>query len=282
MTYDQTLIVIRERSFLELIDLGLVVARDRPIVLLMAALTGIAPLAAVNIWLLSDAAFSRAYWFVLLLMEAPWATAPLTMVLGDLMFGVRPLPWRILKGLAVSLPKLVVTQLLVRGFLLLTVIGYLLVPSQYGFLSEVVLLLLTVIGYLLGPSQFGFLSEVVLLERVGTVRSLKRANALSRGFGGELFFRWLGQIALGLTFALCFQKGVTSLVSVLVGGELTWDQPGLSDFGGLLFQTAVWIAIAFFGIVRFLSYIDRRIRLEGWEIELRLKMVGRALVERPQ
>jgi hypothetical protein len=164
-----------------------------------------------------------------------------------------------LKGLAVSLPKLVVTQLLFRGFLLLTVIGYVLVPSQYAFLSE-----------------------VALLERVGTFRSLKRASALSRGFGGELFFRWLGQIALGLTFALCFQKGVTSLGSVLVGGELTWDQPGLSDFNGLLFQVAVWIAIAFFGIVRFLSYIDRRIRLEGWEIELRLKMVGRTLEERPQ
>jgi hypothetical protein len=259
MTHDHTLIVIRERSFLELVDLALVVARDRPIVLLVTALAGIVPLAAVNIWLLSDVAFSRAYWVVLLLIEAPWATAPLTLVLGDLMFGVRPRPGRILKGLAVSLPKLVVTQLLFRGFLLLTVIGYLLVPSQYAFLSE-----------------------VALLERVGTFRSLKRASALSRGFGGELFFRWLGQIALGLTFALCFQKGVTSLGSVLVGGELTWDQPGLSDFNGLLFQAAVWIAIAFFGIVRFLSYIDRRIRLEGWEIELRLKMVGRTLEERPQ
>ena len=67
--------------------------------LLTAALAGIAPLAAVNIWLLSDVAFSRAYWVVLLLlMEAPWATAPLTLVLGDLMFGVRPRPGRILKA----------------------------------------------------------------------------------------------------------------------------------------------------------------------------------------
>ena len=34
MTYDRTLIVIRERSFLDLLDLALVVVRDRPIVLL--------------------------------------------------------------------------------------------------------------------------------------------------------------------------------------------------------------------------------------------------------
>jgi len=42
----------------------------------------------------------------------------------------------------------------------------------------------------------------------------------------------------------------------------------------------VWIAIAFFGVFRFLSYIDRRIRLEGWELELRLKAVGRASEEK--
>ena len=44
----------------------------------------------------------------------------------------------------------------------------------------------------------------------------------------------------------------------------------------MLFQAGVWLAIAYFGVVRFLSYIDRRIRLEGWEIELRFKAVGRA------
>jgi hypothetical protein len=284
MTYDQTLIVIRERSFLELVDLGLVVARDRPIVLFVAALAGIAPLAALNIWLLSEMAFSQVYWVALLLLEAPWATAPLTLVLGDLMFGLRPRPARILKGLAIALPKLVLTQLWFRGLLVLTVIGYSLVPVQVNAFTNpaAVLLVLTVIGYSLVPSQYAFLSEVVLLERVGTVRSLKRASALSRDFRGELFMRWLGQVALGLTFALCFQAGVTSLWSVLIGDKLTWVQPVLSDFGGLLFQAAIWIAIAFFAIVRFLSYIDRRIRLEGWEIELRLKMVSRALEERLQ
>ena len=216
MTYDRTLIVIRERSFLELLDLALVVVRDRPIVLLVAALAGIAPLAAVNIWLLSDVAFSRAYWVVLLLMEAPWATAPLTLVLGDLMFGVRPRPGRILKGLAVSLPKLVRHPALVPRVLALD-----------------------------GDRLFAGAVAVCVPERSGVARACRDlsvaqaiASALSRGFGGELFFRWLGQIALGLTFALCFQKGVSSLGSVLVGGELTWDQPGLSDFSGLLFQAA--------------------------------------------
>ena len=76
--------------------------------------------------------------------------------------------------------------------------------------------------------------------------------------------------------ALFLDGGGDRELGRLIGDELTWDQPGLSDLGGLLFQAGVWIAIAFFGVFRFLSYIDRRIRLEGWELELRLKAVGRA------
>jgi hypothetical protein len=258
MTYDRTLIVIRERSFLELLDLALLVVRDRPVVLGLTALAGIAPFAALNIWLLSDLEFPRALWLWLLIMETPWATAPLTVVLGELMFGARPRPGPILGRLAVTFPSFFVTQFLVRGALFVSMIGYVLVPSR-----------------------FCFLSEVVVLERHGAWKSLRRSAAICRGFEGEYLIRALGQIVLGLTFALCFRSGVESMGSVMAGGELTWDQPGLSDLGGLLFQGGVWIAIAFFAVVRFLSYIDRRIRLEGWEIDLRLKSVARALEERP-
>jgi hypothetical protein len=253
------MIVVRERSFLELLDLALVVVRDQPAALGLAVLAGIAPFAALNIWLLADPEFPHVLLLVLLVMEAPWATAPLTLVLGDLMFRVRPRVGVMLQRLALSFPALLVTQSFMRGLLLLT-----------GF------------GYLFVPAQFSFLSEVVLLERLGPFRSLVRSRALSRAFEGELFIRWMGQIILGLIFAICFRMGTETVTSVLAGGELTWDRPGLGDWGGLLFQTGVWIAIAFFGVVRFLSYIDRRIRLEGWEIELRLRSVGRALEEAPQ
>ena len=54
--------MIRERSFLDLLDLALLVVRDRPVILGLTALAGIAPLAALNIWLLSDAGFPRVLW----------------------------------------------------------------------------------------------------------------------------------------------------------------------------------------------------------------------------
>jgi hypothetical protein len=73
---------------------------------------------------------------------------------------------------------------------------------------------------------------------------------------------------------------VRTIGSALIGNELTWYSPGLSDRNGLLFQGAVWIAVAFFGVYRFFAYIDRRIRLEGWELDLRIKAVARGLEAR--
>jgi hypothetical protein len=130
------------------------------------------------------------------------------------------------------------------------------------------------------PAQHPFLNEVILLERVSEFRIFGRSRDLSRGFESELFARWLGQILLGSIFAFCFWVSAETLTASLAGNDLTWYQPGWNDMGGMLFQSAVWGAIAFFAVVRFLSYIDRRIRLEGWELELRLKAAGRGWEEK--
>ncbi len=73
---------------------------------------------------------------------------------------------------------------------------------------------------------------------------------------------------------------VQMLGSTLIGNELTWYRPGMSDLDGLLFQAAVWVAIAFFGVYRFFAYVDRRIRLEGWDLGVQMKAVERALEAR--
>jgi hypothetical protein len=260
MIYDRTMIVIRERSFMDLLDLALLVIRAYPVTIGLAAAAGIAPFAVLNIWLLSFPELYRIVWVGLLAMETPWATAPMTLALGDLMFGVRLRPRRIVAALVNAVPALFVTQTILRGCLLAIPVAYPLMPAQYGFLDE-----------------------VVLLERAPKHRawaSIKRCRALSRGQEGDFFMRWLGQIAIGVLFALCFWMGAETVRGALFDNELTWYQPGLGDLSGILFQVGIWLAIAYFGVVRFLTYIDRRIRLEGWEIELRLKAVGRALEEK--
>jgi hypothetical protein len=271
MIYDRLLIQVRERSFLDLLDLTLLVIRERPVTLGLAALAGIGPFAALNVWLLSDPAFPRSLWIVLLLMESPWATAPLTLVLGDLMFSVKPSIGRYVKSLLISMPALVYTQIVFRGVLLVTVVGYPIAIWLFAFLDEVILL-----DRLRSAGD-----KVMLQDRLRRFRFvLDRSKRLSDGFESTLFMRWLAQVVLGLTFALCFWMGTEAISSTFISADLTWYRPGLSDFSGLLFQVAVWIAIAFFGVFRFLSYIDRRIRIEGWELGWRLKEAGRAMEER--
>jgi hypothetical protein len=253
---DHTLIQIRERSFPDLLDLTLVVVRSRPKTLGLAALAGVAPFAALDAWLLSDPAFPFIGFLGLLVLEAPWATAPLTVVLGSLMFGDRATVGQVVKTLLRGLPAMIAYQLLIRAFLLFTIVLYPIVPAKLAFLDE-----------------------VILLERGRFAGVVRRCSTLCGRRGSDLFGQWLAQLFFGVLFVACFWAGTSAMVSALVTSELTWETPGLQDLRGLQFQLAVWLAISFFGVARFLTYIDQRIRLEGWEVKLRLQAVGRAMEE---
>ena len=256
MANDRTLIQIRERSFLDLLDLALVLVRRRPLTLGLAALAGVAPCAAINAYLTADPDFNLIWYFYLLFVEAPWATAPLTVVLGSLMFGDRPTPGGVFKALARGLPAMILYQLFLRAIL---TGAFVLLP--------------------LIPSRLAFMNEVILLERGRLFGVVKRTSILCGNRGGDFFGQWVAQLAFGFLFIACFWFGTGAMISALVTSELTWDQPGLGTFYSVRFQLAVWLAITFFGVARFLTYIDQRIRLEGWEVKLRLQAVGRSLEE---
>src|SRR4051812_4215043 len=104
--HGRMLVQIRERTFLEVLDLALVVIRHRPAPIGLAAVVGIAPFAALNALLTSDPEFPLSLFTLLVLLEVPWATAPLTAVLGGLMFDQRPTVDSLLRGLLRALPAL--------------------------------------------------------------------------------------------------------------------------------------------------------------------------------
>lgn len=254
MSRDQTLIQIRERAYLDLLDLAILLVRSRPRTLALAAIAGIAPFAVLNVWLLSRPDVPRLFWPLLLFFETPWATAPMTVVLGGLMFGHPPGPGAIFGRILRAAPWLIAIQLILRALLL----------SSF------------VLAWMV-PARFWFANEVVLLEQVRGLAALRRCLTLTSDRPGEFFSQWVGQVAFGLLFAACFWVGTGAVASALLSSELTWDRPALADFGGLRFQLGVWIAIAFFAVARFLIYLDQRIRSEGWELRLRLKAAGREL-----
>jgi hypothetical protein len=257
LALDRTLVQIRERSFLGLLDLALIVVRRRPLALGLAAAAGVAPWAALNAWLVAtDSEINPIILLWLIALEAPLATAPLTVMLGGLMFGERPTVGRILLTLLRALPALLLFQGLLRGLLVLVWI-----------LSPLI------------PARLGFLNEVILLERGRWWSAIRRSATLCGDGGGGLFGRWLAQVVFGAMFVVAFWVASQRMWEMLTGGDLTWEEPEWASLTDPRAQIGVWIAVAFFAVARFLTYIDQRIRLEGWEVELRLRAVGAALME---
>lgn len=257
MALDRTLVQVRERPLLDVLDLGFVVLRARPAALIGAALAGIAPFAALNLWVFRPAhEVTPPAILALLTFEAPLATAPLTVVLGSLMFGGRPRPRQVAASLARGAIPVLLFSALLRTALLFTVA-----------LAPVV------------PMYLPFPSEVGLLERTRFWRVPGRSAALGSDRRGELAILALMELGLGGAFAASAWIGGGTLVRAVLGEQPRWDVPDGLDLADPRFQLAFWAAATFFAVARFLLYIDQRIRLEGWEVELRLRAVGRALGE---
>ena len=258
MRFDRTLVQIRERSFPELLDLAVVVIRKRFRVIAPTALLGIVPFILFNAWVASWP--DRGTLLIFLIpLEAPWATAPLTLVLASLMFGETITPRKIGSRLISALPALIFYQLIIRAILLIV---FILIP--------------------LIPTRMGFTNEVLLLERDRWYKALKRVGTLSESRGGDLFGQFLAMMCATTAFVACSYIGSGTIINSLFEADLTWEPASFADFVGLRVQIPLWIAIAFSAVVRFFSYIDQRIRIEGWEVELRLKLVAQSMEEAKQ
>ncbi len=258
---DQNRIAIRERAFVDVMDLALRVARVYlgPLTVIFACT--VIPAMALNAWLLADLigfgeldlglGFVPYTWMMLLLvlLEAPLVTAPITLFLGQALFTERPRPGRVVRDLLGSLPQMVWYQLCVRAV-------FLLVPLTW-FLP-----------YAVWP----YLSEVILLERnpwrgrSGRLSTRARTMALHGGYVGDLFVRWIASVGVGLLlffsawFSLWFLSSMLLNTGVLESSIVTF-----------CFPLAMWLVIGYLAVVRFLGYLDLRIRREGWEIELLLR-----------
>ncbi len=253
MAFERTLVTIRERPLAELLDLALVVVRRRPVALGLAALGGILPFGALNAWIFSRAEFEefRGLPFLLWVAEAPLATAPLTVVLGALMFGQRARPGRVAATLA-------------RGWFSLLAI--------HGFFRWI-----PVLFYF--PPRLTFANEVILLEHCRFWRIFRRGADLVTARGGEfLLLAWAELAAIPLFAAVAFVAS-RRVGQLLFSEAMTWELPTAEECSGVRFQAAIWLGVSFFAVARFLCYIDQRIRLEGWEVELRVRDVARAMEE---
>ena len=251
MRVDRPLISIRERRQIDLFDLALVVVRRRPWPLLWASVGGCAPFFALNAWVFAGSGQAGpTLGFLLWWFEAPLASAPLTVVLGGMMFGETPSPRTVAGSLGRSFGALILAH------------GVLRFMPFYWL-----------------PPRLMFSNEVILLERGGWRRLWPRGAALVGGRDGDLFLLSLLQPAAVWVFALAAYVAVGRLLEAVLAVPLTWDWPEALVVTTWVYQVPIWIGVVFLTVVRFLTYIDQRIRLEGWEIRLRLYAAGDALTE---
>lgn len=305
MQLDNTRIAIRERDLLETLDLALHVTRQFARPWLLGSLLAIVPLALLNYaligWMLPEELDDqvipwRFCWNMILLiyLEAPLASTFVVAYLGPAVFMEKKTMRQVLGDVLRYSPQIFLTQLLLRGvlpawILLLTVDRYSFSGLVEGFLLPCIVL------YATGIRAFRpYISEIVLLERnplrssnPHTITINKRSSHLHGPYSGDLFVRWLGCGAVAVLLAV-----LAIMTAIVAQGVLISDWPWVISPGQppepnldwfklqIAYPLCLWLVVAFMSVVRFLSYLDLRIRHEGWEVELLMRAEAMRLVAR--
>ena len=99
------------------------------------------------------------------------------------------------------------------------------------------------------------------------------AAALHGPNAGELVSRWMGSLLVALVLVLCLLATMWFLWGMLLF-DWNWGPFMLH----CCFPLSLWMVAGYFSVVRFLSYLDLRIRREGWEVELIMRAAAANLL----
>ena len=305
MQLDRTEIVIRARGAAELCDLSLQVLKRH--VWAIAASSGLLgwPLLLLDSWAIAwmlgeearlaldhlDTPESLMRWrhathlIALYVMQFPLVSLPTSVYLGHQIF-FQPLPLRSLLG---RLLPIAGRCLLILGIIRLGLVGLVMqwwVDRQVAFdvLVEFWLIFalagVAVVQRIFRP----FAPEILGLElcrlrsrRAGEISYYTRSSSLHRYLFSEQISRFAG-----ISFYLVLLTASLLAAQLFVIGASTgyWQWNWWLDYIGL--PLSLWCVGLFAAVFRFLSYLDSRIRLEGWEVELRLKAEALRLAPAPQ
>lgn len=298
MHLDRTQIAIRPRSLLETLDLALHVVRHFGTPLARCAGLVVVPLLLWNEtlvgWMARLAAdeerFPAEYVFcmaMLVYLEAPLVAGACVAYLGPAVFGDdRPL-----RQVLGALVRRSGAWLAVHGLVRAIVPAWLVLlgTDRLAGLGPLGVLGLSMVGMwaALVRSLRPYVNEVLLLEKMGLGSG--RSGRLHWPVAGELLWEGVVLAALGggLSLSMALAGLLTwgallsdwPLVRLPDSEELRWNLAGLKLH--VVYPLSLWLVAVYFAVVRFLRYLDLRIRNEGWEVELRLKAEGRRLTAEP-
>ena len=287
MHFDNIQIKIRERAFLDLMDLGLQVFRAHLPRFLLAFACGAVPMQILNhLWFHDLVAVDfrereitrtdtwQLMGFVLcvgqmIFIESQLAGIVATKYLGQALFHEEPRILPTLRQVGRTGWRLLWCQGLTRGVIVAGVLAAWSRSSNWSFVWLGSLTCLIIVMRALRP----FLNEIVLLENnpllARNTHSLtigRRSYRLHAPSSGMLIGRWFCSALIGIALSSSV-AGVFLFVSGVVFQQW-FPGPLLIQIGVPL---AMWFVAAYLTVVRFLNYLDLRIRDEGWEVELRMR-----------
>jgi len=289
---DKTRLAIRERSILEIFDVAVRLWVEELPNLLIALAIGALPMAVLNYYMLADLVdlqyleagiwldegtlFFRYCWLLFLLtcFEMPLATIVLTRYLGQVTFLERPKWWSLIKDCGRVSLQLFWAVVVLRGVGLAWLICWNIDPVEDMGEGEGMLMLIGLVVSLVRILR-PFITEIIILERTPfTSRKLEVMTTSRRS--GQI--HGAGADALSRGFTVAYMSVV--LFGIVFGGMLFVSGITFNDWGigpsilKFFLPLALWLVAGFLGTVRFLSYLDARIRQEGWEVELLLRAEG--------
>ena len=286
MQFDKSFVAIRSRGTLELFDLGLHVIRDYWWQLSTLLVLGAAP------WVIADATamtwmmgrqprdeITRAEGWLLLVLVASQAqigTVFISHFLGQAIFAEQPRIMVTIKAVFSRSIGLIWLHLILRGgiFVLWVVASIEYDMSGDSWAGILVLMVCLLLGGFAMRILRPYVNEVLVLEQApfsvkknqASVTFGRRSSGLHGGSPGDLIGKGIvsgliaGALALSLYGALNFVLDVTAL---------SWNSLWWQDT--IAWVTVLWITAGYIAVVRFLSYLDLRIRQEGWDVELLIR-----------
>lgn len=295
MEFDKTTVVIRERSQAEILDLSLHVCRRHARPLLATMALGAVPFALLNGllfgWMLNISRedysgweyffeATRYVWIMSLMVfiQAPLASVFATSYLGRAVFQKGPRLKEIMREVFRFTPHLLWNQVLIRavGPAILLALA---IPRDGEFEPGVELVLMGGLAAYaaLVRGMRPFMNEVILLEKnplraasPSTVTVGRRSSFLHGPSTGDLFSRWIGAACIAVVLTACLYGALRFASGIMLNDWWKGLFPGGWQLAVGL-PLAMWLTAAYFAVERYLSYLDLRIRHEGWEVELRLR-----------
>jgi len=287
---DRTRIAIVERNQPELLDLSFLVLGEffvptTGLVLILAV-----PLAIMNYFLIEwmaagfieDLRIWRYLWTISLLVyvQAPFASVLATAYLAKVTFYEQPTFGALIRDVLSLGHRIVWTQLILRGVLLL-IWMVLMVERDDSFSLAEGFLPCVCFGIFVWRSLRPYINEIVLLER-SPIRAKsdqitigKRSNRLHGPNAGELFGRGIVMVPVTFTLGLAI-LGLLWFIVATFTNDWGWG-PVMVHVAA---PATLWCLAIYMTVFRFLSYLDLRIRREGWEVELMMRAEATRMNER--